>query len=225
MPLTQTQLLAFQAIHTCMKDLAGAFGKQQKSLALYARLIEHMQISNEVSIVRVVSGFDDYIRVNQAAIEAKDEATLQDVNIAYSDKIFLNLAAIFKKADAETKSVIWAHLLTIYAILYPTSKAKEILRTSLETPPQEATGAEASVIQEMIGKLQPHLSGGDGDNPMATIMGLVQSGVFAELMGTLDKGVNEKGLDPKSLLSILPTMMKSMGDPTDKLIVPEKKED
>jgi hypothetical protein len=208
-----------------MKDLAGAFGKQQKSLALYARLIEHMQISNEVSIVRVVSGFDDYIRVNQAAIEAKDEATLQDVNIAYSDKIFLNLAAIFKKADAETKSVIWAHLLTIYAILYPTSKAKEILRTSLETPPQEATGAEASVIQEMIGKLQPHLSGGDGDNPMATIMGLVQSGVFAELMGTLDKGVNEKGLDPKSLLSILPTMMKSMGDPTDKLIVPEKKED
>ena len=48
--------------------------------------------------------------------------------LEYSDKVFINFSDIFKESDAETSNVIWNHLLTISALVDPSSKAKEILK-------------------------------------------------------------------------------------------------
>ena len=213
MPLSPTHLLAFNAITGFLKDLSSEFGKRQHSLALYARLIEHMNLSQEVAINKVVNGFVAYIGKNQDALETQTEEKLTNDKIIYSEKIFVSLKPLFAQSDKETKSVIWRHLLTIYGLLYPDSRAKDILRKINS----DVKSAESAVISSMIDKIAPHLDS-DTTNPMQAIMGLMSSGVFTELIGTMQKGVDDGSINMNALLGQVTTMF-SQPDPTARLTI------
>lgn len=212
MPLSQTQLLVFNAVNSFVKDLNIEFGPQQHSLALYARLIEHMNLSKEKAITNVVQGFSTFIGNNQTAIETQNESELTSEKIVYSDKVFICIKPLFTTADSQSKDVIWKHLLTIYGILYPDSQAKEILRKMNS----ETKSPESVLISNMVQKIVPHLNP-EETNPMQAIMGLMSSGVFTELIGTMQKGMDEGNMDMNSLLGQV-TSMFSQNDPTGKLI-------
>lgn len=212
MPLSQTQLLAFNAITGFTKDLASEFSQRQHSLALYARLIEHINLSQESAIIRVVDGFISYIGKNQVAIESRDVEKLSNEKIEYSARVFVLLKPLFLQADNDTKEVMWKHLLTIYGLLYPDSQAKDILRKMNS----EVKNAETEMISNMVQKIVPHLNP-DETNPMQAIMGLMSSGVFTELIGTMQKGMDDGSVNMNSLLGQVSTLF-SQQDPTSKLI-------
>jgi hypothetical protein len=212
MPLSQTQLLAFNAITGFVKDLNSEFGQRQHSLALYSRLIEHMNLSQETAINRVVEGFISFIGKNQSAIESRNTEGLTADKVSYSDRVYLTLKPLFAQADAETKEVMWRHLLTIYGLLYPDSQAKEILRKMNS----EVKSAETAMISDMVQKIVPHLNP-DETNPMQAIMGLMSSGVFTELIGTMQKGMDDGSVNMNSLLGQV-TSMFAQPDPTARLI-------
>jgi hypothetical protein len=212
MPLSQSQLLAFNAITGFSKDLASEFAQRQHSLALYARLIEHINLSQESAIIRVVEGFISYIGKNQTAIESRDVEKLTNEKIEYSERVFVLLKPLFKLADADTKEVMWKHILTIYGILYPDSQAKDILRKMNS----EVKNAETAMISDMVQKIIPHLNP-DETNPMQAIMGLMSSGVFTDLIGTMQKGMDNGSVNMNSLLGQVTTMF-SQQDPTSRLI-------
>lgn len=201
MPLSQPHLLAFHAITGFIKDLASVFAQSHHSLALYARFIEHMNLSQEVPIKKIVSTFTSYIAKNQTAIETCDKTKLTNDRIEYSPKVHFTLSVLFAQADNETCEVMWKHLLTIYGILFPDSQAKEILKTinsKVKTP-------EAMLIQDMVEKIVPHLNTEDA-NPMQSIMGLMTSGVFSELMTSMQNGMNDGKVDMKSLMGQMTSM-------------------
>jgi hypothetical protein len=210
-PLTQTQLMTFNAITGFVAELNWAFGKQQHSLALYSRLIEHMNLSNTNAIKKTVDSFNSYISKNQSAIEAREEGKLSSDKIMYSDRVYINLTPLFRIADAETKGAMWRHLLTIYGVLYPDSQAKDILRKINTT---EKT-SESALISDMVNKIVPHLNT-EETNPMQAIMGLMSSGVFTELIGSMQKGMDEGNIDMNKLMGQVTTMF-SQTDPTAKL--------
>lgn len=212
MPLSQTQLLAFNAITGFVKDLASEFGQRQHSLALYARLIEHMNLSQESAINKVVEGFIGYIGKNQAAIESQDMEKLTAGKISYSERVYVTLKPLFNQADSETRAVMWKHLLTIYGLLYPNSQAKDILHKMNS----EVKNAETAMISDMVQKIVPHLNP-EETNPMQAIMGLMSSGVFTELIGTMQKGMDDGSVNIKSLLGQV-TSMFDQADPTARLI-------
>lgn len=212
MPLSQTQLLAFNAITGFVKDLASEFGQRQHSLALYARLIEHMNLSQETAINKVVEGFISFIGKNQAAIETRDTEKLTSDKIAYSERVYVTLRPLFAQADADTRGVMWKHLLTIYGLLYPDSQAKDILRKMNS----EVKSAETAMISDMVQKIVPHLNP-DETNPMQAIMGLMSSGVFTDLIGTMQKGMDDGSVNMNSLLGQV-TSMFAQPDPTARLI-------
>ena len=216
MPLSQSQLIAFNAISNFVSALGREFGTRQHSLALYARLIEHTTLSHEPAIVKHVEGFSKYIAANQSAIEESNESKLTSDKVEYSDRIFINLKPLFEAADVETKAVMWKHLLTIYGVLYPDSQAKEILR-KMNT---NVKSAEGDLIQTMVQKITPHLNP-EETNPMQAIMGLMSSGVFTDLISTMQKGMDDGSIDVNNLLKNA-TGMFAGGSPTDKLIDEQK---
>lgn len=199
--LSQTQILAFNAISTFVKSLNENYGKVQHSLALYSRLIEHMNLSQVQAISKVVNGFVKYISNNQEAIENCDVEKLTSNRVEYSEKVFIDMKFIFSKSDVETRNIIWRHLLTIYGILYPDSQAKEILKkmnSENKTP-------ESALITDMVQKIVPHLNQ-DESNPMQAIMGLMTSGVFTDLVSTMQKSMDNGDIDMNSLMSQVGTM-------------------
>jgi len=213
MPLSQTQLLVFNAITCFVKDLNVEFGQVQHSLALYARLIEHMNLSKEGAINKVIHSFTHFIGENQTAIEEREENKLQNDKIGYSEKAFICLKPLFRVAEADTKDVMWKHILTIYGILYPDSQAKEILRNMKS----EVKSAENQLISDMVQKIVPHLDP-EETNPMQAIMGLMTSGVFTELIGTMQKGMDNGNVNINSLMSQVSSMLGEQSDPTQKLL-------
>jgi hypothetical protein len=222
MPLSQTQLLAFNAITCFIKDLSTEFGQFQHSLALYSRLIDHMNLSQESGIGKIVSGFIVYIGKNQVAIESRDFSALTTDKISYSEKVYLILRPLFEKADSDTRDVMWKHLLTIYGLLYPDSHAKDILRKMNS----EVKSAETALISDMVQKIIPHLNP-EETNPMQAIMGLMSSGVFTDLIGTMQRGMDDGSVNMNALLGQVTTMF-SQPDPTARLIsriesVPDEK--
>ena len=202
MGLSKTQLLAFNAISEFMKDLASNFGSKQPSLALYARLIEHMTLSQEIAIGKVVKSFSDYVSENQTAIEEKEDKKLTTTPISYSERLYLTLPPLFGMAENDIKIVMWKHLITIYGIFYPDSQAKDILRKMNESK----GSAETELISSMVQKIVPHLNP-DDTNPLQAIMGLVSSGVFTELIGTMQKGMDNGNIDMNGLMGQVQGMM------------------
>jgi len=211
MPLSSIQLNSFSAVTNFVLALGKEFGTRQHSLALYSRLVEHTTLSHESAILRHLEAFNKYIIDNQAAIEATEEAKLNSDNIVYSDKLFIDLRAILAMADADTKKVIWSHLVTIYGVMYPDSQAKEILKKIKS----QKTSSETQIVGDMIQKIVPHLSA-DETNPMQAVLGLMQSGVFSDLVNTMQKGMDDGSVNVQSLLGTVSSMF-AQQDPTNKL--------
>lgn len=218
MPLEQNQLIAFNAITNFVTSLGKEFAPKQKSLALYLRLIENTTLTHEVAILKHIAAFSQFIEANQQAIENNSEEKFSVHEIVYSDKVKIDMKAIFGMADAETKSIIWKHLLTICGVIFPNSQARDVLKKMSE---QKHT-AETNLISEMISKIQPHLDPTE-TNPMNAIMGLVSSGVFTDLISTMNKGMDSGEMNVQSLLGTV-TSIFSQPNPTDKLIIEEVKE-
>lgn len=61
------------------------------------------------------------------------------------------------------------------------------------------------LIQDMVEKIVPHLNTEDA-NPMQSIMGLMTSGVFSELMTSMQNGMNDGKVDMKSLMGQMTSM-------------------
>lgn len=211
MSLTDEQLCSFKAISNFVLALGGEFGSRQHSLALYARLVEHTTLSHENAILKHIEQFRNFVTANQVAIETSDEKAIVQDTITYSEKTFINMKHVFVMADADTKKVIWSHLLTILGIMFPSSQAKEILR-KMKTHKKTA---ETELVGDMISKIVPHLNA-DETNPMQAVLGLMQSGVFSELVGTMQKGMDSGSVNVQSLLGTVGAMF-AQNDPTTKL--------
>lgn len=204
--LTDTQLIAFKAVSNFIKELSSIFGKKQRSLALYRRLIEKTTLSHEDSIRKHLDVFRRFCISNREALETKDWRKFQVDTITYSERVYIGLKGIFSMADDETKAVIWKHLLTISAILDPNSKARDILR--------ESSGPESKNEQEFLGnifdKVQDCVDPVNMTNPMQAISSILSSGVFSELVNDMSSGVNSGELKLDRLMGTVQGMMSQM---------------
>lgn len=124
-----TTLVAFKAICNFVKDLNFAFGDRLPPLQLYAHLLDKTGLINEEPIRKHISIFQDFVDKNEEAILQKSVSLLQDNHVLkYSEKVYINLNGVIQLSETEDIGTLWTHLLTITAILKPTSRAKDILR-------------------------------------------------------------------------------------------------
>jgi len=206
MTTVDTSLVTFKALSNFCISLEEVFGKQQRSLKLYVRLITKTTLSHEKAIKKHICAFRDFCIANRDALEVKDASKLTMDKISYSERVFIDIKRILSIADKETTSVIWKHLLTISALVDPTGKARQILKDSAKK--DGGSGLEANFLSDIIGKVEKHV---DPDaNPMDAVASIMKSGVFAELVGGMGDGLQDGSLDLGKLMGTVQSMVSNL---------------
>ena len=152
-----TSLVTFKAITTFSSSLEEIFGKKQRPLKLYVRLLTRTTLSHEKAIKKHIDAFREFCTANRDALETKDASKLVKNKIIYSERVYIDMSRIFSSADKETINVIWEHLLTISALVDPTGKARQILRQSAK---KGDSAMEANFLTDIIGKVEKHVDPG-----------------------------------------------------------------
>ena len=78
-----SNLIAFKAIANFVKDLDEVFGKEQKSLTLYARLINKTTLAHSDAIEKHVNSFKSFCISNREFIKEKNFAEFVNPSILY----------------------------------------------------------------------------------------------------------------------------------------------
>lgn len=190
---TDYNLSTFKAITTFVNDLSEIFAADNHALKLYQRLIEKTTPSHEKAVQKHIEAFKSFCVDNREAILNKNISKLNSNTVKYSDKVFIDFASIFRSADRDTTNVIWSHLLTISAYVDPTAKAKEILK-------QNVTGNEADFLSDVINKVESHITPENAANPLLAVSSILSSGVFSDLLTTMNSGMKDGTLDLGKLL-------------------------
>jgi hypothetical protein len=204
--VSDTSLLAFKAISNFVNDLDAFFSKTQRSLKLYSRLLSKTTLSHSASIQRHVDAFRNFCRSNRDAISSKNYSEFSTNNIQYSDKIYINMQDIFKRADKDNCVVVWNHLLYISAIVDPSGKAKEILKENLASG--KTSGKETDFLTDIINKVEKNVD--PNANPMEAVSSIMQSGLFTELLGGLNNGLSSGSLDINNLMGAVQGLVGNM---------------
>jgi hypothetical protein len=207
MSSTDSTVLIFKCIGSFIKDLNDCFGTEQKSLLLYAHLVENTGIIHEEPIRKHIRCFHDFVKANEDAIMTKDFDACTEPFIRYSDKVFIDMTDVFKRADASEKEVIWKHLVTILAVLDPSSQAKKMLQEEQEKKKSKGEkGNEEEFLTNIINKVGSQIDPSTA-NPAEMMTNLMSSGIFTELVDNMNQGLTKGDLDLGKMIGSLQSMM------------------
>jgi hypothetical protein len=203
-------LIAFKAISNFTACLNEVFGATNRSLKLYAHLISKTTFSHEIPIKKHIKAFKEFCVINKKAIFSKDASQLDPKVIIYSQRVYIDLGSILEEIsdDKTTINVIWTHLLTILALLDPTSRAKEILQENICKDTDD--NQESDFLSNIINKVEKHVD--PSSNPMEAVSSILKSGIFTELVGGMGNGLQDGSLDIGKLMGTVNKMVSKMNN-------------
>jgi hypothetical protein len=192
-------LATFRTIVDFVVNLHEFFGSESKNqsvrpLNLYHRLIHKLSFQDEDLILKHIDTFKTFCVKNRKSIRDRD-VNLTDNIIRFSERIYIDMKYIFKRADSDTTKVIWEYLLTISAYVDPENKTKELLQ-SLKN------NKEGNFIADMIETMGSHMTEemGDNPNPLSMLSSMMNSDLVSTMMGKMNSGLNDGDLDLGKLL-------------------------
>lgn len=203
--LSENQLLTFRAISNFVNELNAIFSTQH-SLRLYGRLINKTMFVHIGPIEKHIDAFRIFCISNRQSILDRNFITMECNNVQYSEKVYINIKALLELNNEN--DAIWTHLLTISAIIDPTSRAKEVLKEIRNN--QSDSKNETEFITNIINQVETHIPV-NSTNPMDAISSIMQSGIFTDLVSGMNNGLNSGNLDITRLMSTVQTMVSTMG--------------
>lgn len=230
------EVLSFKAICTFVKDLNTAFGDRHLSLQIYSALLERTGLIHLEPLRKHIFLFRQFVTQNKEAILQRDVALLRNTDLRYSPSVYFDLRTIFDLADSSEKEVIWSHLLTISAILDPSSDAKKKLQEitapasipvtrsplaqGLETVVQSflsgqgipTEGPGIDKLQTVFQKVTSCLADTDPNNPVDMIQQVIKSGVVQDVFEQVTgKPVSSAAPGGADLTKIFSSVEKTLG--------------
>lgn len=188
-------VLAFKAIHTFILSLNEEFGVKNKPLRLYARLVEQTKFTHELPIKKHVKAFADFCISNREAIFVKNFEKFTNDKVSYSERVFLKMKDLFKLADKDQKNVMWQHILTISALVDSAGRAKQILKEN------NNGSKETDFLTDIIEKVEKNIDLDNMSNPFEAIGQIMSSGIFTDLISSMNEQVSSGQLDMTKMLS------------------------
>ena len=203
-------LTAFKAIHSFISALDQEYGTKYRFLRRYAVLLSKTQIINEAQINRNIDLFRNFVVKNRDAIINNDKTRFVDGNIRYSERIYVNIPNIFTFTDNNTENVIWAHLLTISAILDPNGNAIAVLKNNpkghTEGTPNEENKNESNFLTDLISKVEEKAGSGSGDS----LSNILNPALLTDIMGSMQSGLASGKLDLGKLMGSVQGMLSTI---------------
>lgn len=204
---TEDTIVLFKCIVDFIHCLREMFGKEQHSLELYDLLMERTGIVHQDPIKKHVKLFKDFLQKNEEAILENNEEKMTEWKIEYSEKVFIDLNSIFSMSLEEDKQTIWQHLLTLMAVLIPTSNAKNILKER-----KANKNKEGDFLTNLINKVEKHVDPSTATDPAQMMSGILSSGLFSELMDDMNRGMSDGDLDLNKMMGSLQGMIGNMSN-------------
>lgn len=198
--MDDTTLLGFKALTTFVLELSSMFGEKHRPLKLYAHLLGKTTLAHDKAIRKHTDSYLDFCIKNRDAIYNKDVSVFATNTITYSSKAYIDIKKIISMADKDTKDIIWAHLLTISAILDTDGQAKQILK---ELPKKKDTNLSLS---SLLGPLMSVMgsNAGESSDPNAIINNLLSGGGLEAIISAASSfSKNAEHIDTGSLIKTL----------------------
>ena len=207
----------------CLRDL---YGENQHSLELYDLLMEKTGIVHEEPIKKHIHLFYEFVRENEEAILENSPTLIKKWKIEYSDKVYIDLKPIFEYCSESDMKVLWEHLLTLLAVLIPTSQAKQILKQqknkkkkkNQKTNKKNSNSGETNeddFLSNIMDKVGKHIDPSKTSNPAEMMTGIMSSGLFGELMEDMNKGMSSGDLDINKMMGSLQGMIGNLSTMMD----------
>jgi hypothetical protein len=197
-------LKIFQSISLFVKELNETFGKGHHPLALYNRLLEKTPVTNTLAIQKQVSIFYDFCKRNKEGILGKNKEQIQE-KIIFSKKIYIDIKDILKKSDPETEDIIWRHMLLISFHMFQTDDIREIIKNLSSS--SDETKSEQDFISTFMTKIETQFKDKQFTDPMTATTELLQSGLFTEMVSTMNTQIQSGNLNIAKLLGSVQGMM------------------
>ena len=201
--VNDNSLVAFKAITNFVLSLEEVFGRKFRSLKLYARLLQKTTLTHTSVIEKHIQAFYLFLKQNSAALKEQDKSVLHTDVISYSERVYINIKLILNEADGETSMIIWKHLLTIAAIIDPSSKARSILAANNDKIKDNTT--EKNFISDIIDQVETHMS--PGADPLEAVSSIMKSDLFSNLVENMGKGIEDGNLNLGKLMGSVQEMV------------------
>lgn len=205
------QLGLFKCIVDFVHSLREAYGKTHHCIELYALLLEKTGILHQEPLRKHIQLFYEFVSVNQTAILQKNMQLMEKWDIVYSDKVYIQLKEIFMNSDDDDKAVLWDHLLTLLAVLVPTSQAKNLL-ISKQKKKVDSNMTEDTFLTGLMEKVGSHIDPSKSSDPAEMMSGLMNSGLFNELVHDMNENVQNGNLDIGKMMGSLQGMLTNISN-------------
>ena len=216
----QIHLEAFSAIKEFLDDLSTVFLVKNRvtPLALYKRLVEKIKPTDTAGIQSMIDGFKSFFRrYGELIIAERWDELPENARIDYGNRgrVYIEIQKFISKSDDEVRLIITKHLLTIHAILDADEKVigKMEQMEKKNLPPGlniNNSTPEGQFIGDIFSKVGPVMKDMKADNPMEAVMGVLSSGVFADLMSGVENASNNGTMDLTKLMGELQGVVSSM---------------
>lgn len=213
---TEDNVFLFKCIVDFIHSLNELYGEKYHNLQLYDLLMEKTGIVHEEPIRKHIHLFYEFVRENEDSILERSPTLIKVWKIEYSEKVYIDLKPIFEEASDDDKQCIWNHLLTLLAVLIPTSKAKQILKEMKEKKKKKNKGNEEDFLTNIMDKVGKHIDPSKTSNPAEMMTGIMSSGLFTELMEDMNKGMSNGDLDINKMMGSLQGMIGNLSNMIEK---------
>lgn len=184
---------------------------------LYGHLIEKTGLIHIEPVKKHIAIFKTFLQTNEEAIEKRNKKLFKSGKIMYSERVAIDLLGIFQLCDREEESVIWNHLLTLSAMLDPSSNAKKVLKEMRESKAASGSsgsggGFEDNFLKNIVDKIGNEISNHEGEdlNPMQMIGSMMSSGVLNDVFQSLSTGMNDGNMDLGKMMSSMQGLMQNL---------------
>lgn len=218
----------FDAIKAFVQDLDDGFSNRYKTIALYNRLLNKMNLNDANLVYRHITAFELFYRNNPEYISEK-KLTSNSL-IRYSDRILLEMGKILNKCDPAAADAIHKHLVIIYGLINVSSPeasgAADALALLKNKPPNGGLPgrgvpdlnlpdtAEGNFIKETLSEMSTQFEGiGTGGNPMAAMQGMMQTGFFNKYMANLQSKFATGEMNLGSLMNMVTQVIQQTAPP------------
>jgi hypothetical protein len=186
----------FSKILAFVNELNRNFGNKHKNLGLYYTFLkEKTPLSNKKAISKQNEVFKKFLENNREAVLNMDVKLLNDENISFSEKVYINLKQLLKE-NKDAVEVIFKHLQLISALLLEDNTMVEALKED----------RESKFLDKYVSKIDELFKNTNGvEDPMAAAMNLLQSGALSDMTKELKDGKLNVG----KLISSLQEKMKT----------------
>ena len=206
----RSNMSIFSAISDFIFCLADTYGKtnQFHEVELYQVLVENTRIVHKEQINNHISLFREYFQKNIECILEKDLNKLDNSNIQYSEKVYINLKSIVDVSTEDDKKIILEHMMVLGALLCPEEeRVLDIIKKAKTT----SSSSGSNLFETIFKQVNDTIANSDEENPMALLGNLLQSDFMNNIVNSVGANLeNNNDLDMSNMMESLTGMIGSV---------------